>query len=591
MFQTKGCQFVAGLVLFCAPGIGAQLQITTSSVPVATQYQSYSTTLAASGGTPPYAWSVVSSTQVSLPEGMTLNSATGVVSATQVVGQGGYAVTVQVTDNASPRNAVATATLNFGVYRDTSLGGCQLFPADSVYNQRVDRLPVDTTPSHQIPSAYLNTPLHPDFGEGFYPYPGGIPWMRVPANQPITNVTLEGNGQIDAAGTYTWPIPAYPNAVVEGTNYGGDGNDHHILVLQSSVNNITGPQNGPCTLYETYQSTAVATMFDAGTNTWSVGAGIHYVLNSDEIAASESTLDTGAQDSPGIPVMPLLLRYSEVPQLAQHPLRITMPGPTNWFVWPATGCCSGSGPPQGLLFRLKASVNWQATCPVSSNPQAATVLQTLQQYGAYMSDHGSPGYMQGVPDIRWNDDDLACIKKFHLSDTEIVNNSVLQISDTSGQTKPYVVPAALSGGTAGNQYAFTFSAVGGNPVTRHWSVSSGALPPGLVLNVSTGTISGLIGSSAAGTYSFNMTATDTASGYSSAGQSFSIVVTSFMVGIQDGSPASPVAITIASLPRGTQRNGRRGVLLHPTEIQLAAGFRPFGEHDIPARRRNALLVR
>ena len=549
MFQTKGFQIVAGLVLLCAPGI-AQLQISTGSVPVATQYQSYSTTLTASGGTPPYTWSVVSSTGVSLPEGMTLNPATGVVSAALVAGQGGYAVTVQVTDNASPSPAVATATLNFGVYSDTSLGGCQIFPADSIFNQRVDQLPVDTTSSHQVPSAYLSRPLHPDFGVGFYPYPGGIPWMRVPANQPTTNVILENSGQIDSAGTYTWPIPALPNAVVEGTNYGGDGNDHHILVLQSSVNNITGPQSGPCTLYETYQSTTVASMFDAATNTWSVLAGIHYVLNSDEIAASESTLDNGAQDSPGIPMMPLLLRYSEVPQLAQHPLRITMPTPTNGYVWPATGCCSGSGPPQGLLFRLKASVNWQATCPATSNPQAATVLQTLQQYGAYMSDHGSPGYMQGVPDIRWNDDDLACIKQFHLSDMEIVNNSVLEISDTSGQTKPYVVPATLSGGTAGNQYTFTFSAIGGNPATRQWSVSSGALPPGLVLNASTGTIGGLIGSSATGTYGFDMTAKDTGSGYSSAGQAFSIAVTSFMVGIEGGSPLSPVAITIASLPSG-----------------------------------------
>jgi len=530
--------------LLLSVAAGAQLQITTTSVPVATQYQSYNTTLTATGGTQPYAWSVVQSTGVSLPEGMSLTSATGVVSASQVNGQGGYAVTIQVTDSASPTPNVATATLNFGVYSDTSLAGCQIFPADSIYNQRIDRLPVDTNAAHQIPASYLNNPLHPDFGHGFYPGPGGIPWMRVPANQSTTNVNLAYSGQIDAAGTYAWPFPAWPNAVIEGTSYGADGNDHHVLILQSSVNNITGPQTGACTLYETYQSTAVPSMFNAGANTWSMSAGLHYVLNSDEIAASDSTLDNGAQDSPGIPIMPLLLRYSDVPQLAQHPLRITFPSPTDSWVWPGTGCCGGSGPPQGLLYRLKSSVNWQATCPPSSNPQAATLLETLQQYGAYMSDHGSAGYVQGVPDIRWNDDDLACFKKFTVSDLEVVDNSMLEVSPISGQTKPYVVPIALVGGTAGNPYTFALSAVGGNPAALSWSVSSGALPPGLLLNASTGMINGSIDSSATGTYSFGITATDTASGYVSAAQAFSIDVTPFVVTTQN------VAVSVTSLPAG-----------------------------------------
>jgi len=538
--STAVFRFIAGLLLFSAVAC-AQLGITTGSVPVATQYQSFSTALMATGGTPPYTWSVVQSTGISLPEGMSLNPATGVVSATQVNGQGGYAVTVQVTDSASPSPSVATATLNFGVYSDSSYGGCQMFPLDSIYNQRINLLPVDTTSSHQIPAASLGHPIHPDFGQGYYPYPGGIPFMRVPANQPASNVNLAGSGQIDSAGTYLWPFPAWPNAVVEGTSYGQDGNDHHILILESGTNNITGPQTGPCTLYETYQSTAVPSMYDAGSNTWFLSAGVHYVLNSDEIAASPSTLDTGAQDSPGIPMVPLLIRYSEVPLGVQHPLRITFPSPTDGWVWPATGCCGSSGPPQGLLYRLKAGVNWQATCPVSSNPQAATLLQALQQYGAYMSDHGSPGFIQGVPDVRWNDDDLACIKKFPVSDLEVVDNSALEVSSISGQTKPYVVPAALPGDPVGTAYSVTLSAVGGTPAARQWSVSSGTLPPGLLLAAATGTIAGTLSSSAGSPYTFDIVATDTASGYASQAQAFSIAVTG---------GASTIAVTVASSPTG-----------------------------------------
>jgi uncharacterized repeat protein (TIGR01451 family) len=501
------------------------LSIVTSSVPWVTQYLSYSTTLQASGGTPPYTWSVVSSTGVSLPEGMSLDPASGIVSATQVNGQGGYLVTVQVTDSATPSPAVVTQQIPFGVYSDTSFAGCPMFPPDNIYNQPVSQLPVDTNPQHQIPSGYLNAKLHPDFGQGFYPGPGGIPWMRVAANQPLSNVNLENGGQIDQAGLYSWPIPPWPGAAVEGTSDGLYGEDHHILVLESSVNNISGPQTGPCTLYETYQGIAVPNMFDAASNTWTLTAAAHYVLNSDEIAASNSTLDNGAQDSPGIPLVPLLLRYSEVPLGAQHPLRITFPSPTNWYAWPATGCCSGSGPPQGLLYRLKASVNWQATCPVSSNPQAATFLQALQQYGAYMSDHGSSGYVQGVPDVRWNDNDLACIKNFTVSDLEVVDNSALQVSATSGQTKPYVVPATLPVFAVGTAYNAAISVVGGNPATVQLAISSGAMPPGLSLNPAAGTISGTPTSSAGSPYNVGITATDTASGLSSMERQFVIQAT------------------------------------------------------------------
>jgi Putative Ig domain len=477
------------LLMFSSP-FASTLQITTTSVPNATQYQAYGTTLAATGGTLPYTWSVVSSTGTSLPEGMSLNPSTGAVSATQVNGQGGYAVTIQVADSTVPVPNTATATINFGVFSDAGYGGCQMFPIDSIYNQRVDALPVDTNPAHQIPANLLAKGLHPDFGHGFYPTPGGIPFMRVASNGVLTNVNLQSGGQIDQAGPYFWPFPPYPNAVMEGTSFGQAGSDHHTLILESSVPSINGPQTGPCTLYEAYSADAVPNMYNAATSTWTELAASHYVLNSDEIAASTATLDNGAQDSPGIPIVPLLIRYNEVPLGVNHPLRITMPGPTNWFVWPGTGCCTGSGNPQGLLYRLKASINWQAVCPVTTHPQAATLLQALQQYGAYMSDHGSAGFIQGVPDIRWDDNDLSCIKNIPLSDLEVVDNSVLEINSISGQTKPYITTTTLPSPTVGTPYSAALGAVGGNPPNYQWTVTSGRLPAGLTLNATTGVISG-----------------------------------------------------------------------------------------------------
>jgi hypothetical protein len=496
----------------------------TVGVPTAVQYQSYVTYLIAEGGVPPYSWSVSPSTGVSLPEGMSLDPVTGVVSATQVNGQGGYEVTIQVSDSASPPSAASRA-IDFPVYSDTGLAGCQMFPPDSVFNQRIDTLPADLNPEHQIPANYLSSALHPDFGQGNYPFPGGIPWMRVPANQPLSNVNVSNDGQIELSGTYRWPLPPWPDALVEGTSFGVDGSDHHILILQSSTDDITGPQTGACTLYETYSTGAVASLYDSASKTWFVGGGIHYDLSSNQLAASADALDSEAQDSSGIPILPLLIRYSEVPLGTQHPVRITFPSPTNWFVWPGTGCCANSGPPQGLLYRLKAGVNWQATCPVSSYPQAATVLQAMQQYGAYMSDHGGVGFVGGVPDARWDDDDLGCIKHFHISDLEVVDNAALEVSSISGQTKPYVPAAALPVFTVGTPYSAAISETGGNPAFLQWSISAGSLPPGLSLDPVQGTIGGTPLSSSGSPYIFAVIATDTASGYSSNPQQFALGIT------------------------------------------------------------------
>jgi hypothetical protein len=76
---------------------GAGLAISTASVPVATVRAPYSTSLAASGGQPPYLWSIVSG---SLPAGLLLNSSTGTLSgsATQ---SGAFQFSVRVADTAA----------------------------------------------------------------------------------------------------------------------------------------------------------------------------------------------------------------------------------------------------------------------------------------------------------------------------------------------------------------------------------------------------------------------------------------------------------------------------------------------------------
>ncbi|MBI5406795.1 MAG: tandem-95 repeat protein, partial [Nitrospirae bacterium] len=71
------------------------LTITTTSLPNGTVGIAYSSTLSASGGTPPFTWNIPSG----LPPGLTLNTSTGGISGTPTTG-GIYGFTASVTDSA-----------------------------------------------------------------------------------------------------------------------------------------------------------------------------------------------------------------------------------------------------------------------------------------------------------------------------------------------------------------------------------------------------------------------------------------------------------------------------------------------------------
>jgi hypothetical protein len=71
------------------------LVITTTSLPSTRRNKNYSRTLTATGGLAPYAWSVVSG---SLPPGLTLNAALGVISG-KASAIGAFNFTMQVRDS------------------------------------------------------------------------------------------------------------------------------------------------------------------------------------------------------------------------------------------------------------------------------------------------------------------------------------------------------------------------------------------------------------------------------------------------------------------------------------------------------------
>ncbi|MRR57121.1 MAG: hypothetical protein EG824_02750 [Deltaproteobacteria bacterium] len=80
--------------------VAIPLAITTTTMPNATFGNAYSLPLAATGGTPPYTWSISAG---ALPSALALNPATGVISGFPLV-SGPFNFTVMVTDSAVPAN-------------------------------------------------------------------------------------------------------------------------------------------------------------------------------------------------------------------------------------------------------------------------------------------------------------------------------------------------------------------------------------------------------------------------------------------------------------------------------------------------------
>ena len=60
----------------------------------------------------------------------------------------------------------------------------------------------------------------------------------------------------------------------------------------------------------------------------------------------------------------------------------------------------------GLRLRLRASFSL-----AGYHGEALVILRALKRYGLIVADNGSPWYITGAPDARWNDEDLNELKR------------------------------------------------------------------------------------------------------------------------------------------------------------------------------------
>jgi hypothetical protein len=296
--------------------------------------------------------------------------------------------------------ALLLASLALGIYvagalaRSPHEAGCAIFPASNPLNQEIAHAPIDPRSSAYVASIGLSAHLHPDFGTNpVY----GIPYAIVGPHQPKVPVAFSEFGEESEPGPYAIP----PNAPVEGA---GEEGDRHLLVLQ----------RGSCNLYELYS----ARRHGGG---WEAGSGAVFDLRSSRLRPEGWT----SADAAGLPIFLLLVRYPEVHAgKIDHALRVTVPSTQRGYVHPATHFASSSPdpsrPPMGRRLRLKASYSL-----AGFHGQSLIVLRALKRYGLIVADNGSPWYITGAPDPRWDDEDLEQIKRVPGSAFEAVRTGTI----------------------------------------------------------------------------------------------------------------------------------------------------------------------
>lgn len=294
-----------------------------------------------------------------------------------------------------------------------TIDGCQIYPADNIWNTPVDQLPLDPHSATYINSIGAGNHVHADFGTGTI----GIPFVSVPGTEPLLNINFTLYGDESDPGPY--PVPV--SAPVEG-GPDSDG-DRHVL----------GVDHDNCVLYEMYRAFPNA-------SDWDAGCGAVYDLN---VNGPLRTDGFTSADAAGLPILPGLVRYEEVAAGAvTHAIRFTAPRTQNVHIWPArhdAGSSNSAYPPMGARLRLRSNYDISG---FSADVQV--ILQALKTYGMILADNGSAWFLTGAPNDSWDNDMLHEMDVVLGSDFQVVDTSVVMVDPNSGQAGTWPPPPIFS---------------------------------------------------------------------------------------------------------------------------------------------------
>lgn len=491
----------------------------------ATRGVPYSYDFNVTAGTAPYTWSIASG---SLPTGLSINAATGVISGTptQTSSYTNRALTVRVVDGVG-----SAAQLAFTLrYRDA-------LATSHVY-------PVATRGE-----AYSNTPV---MTGGHAPITFAIVLGSVPSGLSFDPAT----GRISGTPTSLFSGPLQVLATDAAGNT--DLIDQTFTVVAAYVPvSISGAMTGTSKTYQRASGTETispsSTLAASGGNTALTYSWVRTSGSSKISVAAPSSISTGFSSTAAAGEnlsATFTLTATDGTTSATYTVTITA---NNTYVFPSL---TGSPPTHALRGKAYAGA---FTLSGGKSPFAYAI--TAGELPAGLTLNGSTGAIAGTP--------TATSGYGNIGITVRVTDALSQ-TDTASFTLTYANALAL-GGTPGpayttEPYSWTPSPSGGFPPYT-FAITSGSLPAGLSLNASTGAVTGTPTTAQTSTFTMRMTDDDG----NTASASDTITVNAYATPSLSGTLDTRATRTKAYSDSLTRSNG-----LAPFVYTLASGTLPPG---------------
>jgi hypothetical protein len=480
------------------------LSLTPPTLPTAVVNTTYTTTtLTATNGTSPYTYSIVSGSG-SLPPGLTLTPATPTTSASiggTPTTAGTYTFKVQVQDSSVPPQQFQTQSLSITIYTALSITSLAL-PNDVV-----------GTPYNQTVSVMGGTPPYTySFTGATPPSPSCLALTTMSATSATTN-TITGTPAAGCAGQYSFNLQVTDSSAPAQVKTQAEAVNIYTLLV------FPGTPPLPSGVVGTGYSGGMSVSGGTAPYNWSVGSGLPSCLaltstqtsnGSNSISGSNVTAACAGTWNFTVTVtdtsVPPQSRNQSLSIAIYTGLTITsglLPNGVAGTPYNQTVSVGGGTPPYtwNLLGNPPSCLQLATASPNSTSATTNTVM------GNVSGCVGGPYSFQ-----LWVKDSTP---------TPQIQTQSESIYIYSALTLP---SATLAAGAVGTAYTASIPTptTGTSPYTYALATGSGPLPTSLGLNANTGAITGT--PSTPGSFSFNVTVTDTSVPAQTATTGFTIPV-------------------------------------------------------------------